>query len=69
MWGRVKYWDNLWLLDPVAGNNPAHPGTEQPDISKTFEPMLLTRKTNPCSPAWVEAILAEITIGPDLTEA
>ena len=31
--------------------------------------MLLTRKMNPCSPAQVEAILAEITIGPDLTEA
>ena len=64
-----KGWDHLWLLDPVAGNNPAHLGTEQPDISKTFEPTLLTRKTNPCSPAQVEAILAEIMIGADLTEA
>ena len=31
--------------------------------------MLLTRKTNPCSPARVEAILTKIMIGPDLTEA
>ena len=60
-------WDHLWLLDPVAGSSPAHPGVEQPDVSKTFEPMLLTRKTDPRNPARVEAILAEITIGPDLT--
>ena len=60
-------WDHLWLLDPVAGNDPAHPGTEQPDVSKTFEPTLLTRKTDPHNPARVAAILAEITIGQDLT--
>lgn len=37
-------WDHLWLLDPVAGSSPVHPGVEQPDVSKTFEPTLLTRK-------------------------
>ena len=42
-----KGWDHLWLLNPVAGNNPAHPGTEQPDISKTFKPTLLTKEDEP----------------------
>ena len=55
-------WNHLWLLDSVAGSNSTHPGAEQPDVSKTFEPTLLTRKTDPCNPARVEAILAEITI-------
>ena len=62
-------WDHLWLLDPVVGNNLAHPGIEQPDISRTFEPTLLTRKTDPHNPARVKAILDEITLGPDLTPA
>ena len=60
-------WNHLWTLDPVAGSSTTHPGTEQPDISKMFEPTLLTRKTDPHNPARVEAILAEITLGPDLT--
>ena len=55
------------LLDPVAGTSAIHPGTEQPDIPKVFEPTLLTRKTQPHNPARVEAILAEITLGQDLT--
>ena len=62
-------WDLLWLLDPMAGSNLSHPGIEQPDITKTFEPTLLTRKTNPHNPARVEAILNEITLGQDLTVA
>ena len=62
-------WDHLWLLDSVAGSDSTHPGAEQPDVSKTFEPTLLTRKTDPCNPARVEAILAETTIGQDLTAA
>jgi hypothetical protein len=65
----VDEWDQIWLLDPVAGNDPAHPGTEQPEIAKTFEPTLLTRKTDPHNPARVKAILAEITMGQDLTPA
>ena len=60
-------WNSIWLLDEAAGDSTAHPGTEQPDIPKTFEPNLLTRKTDPHNPARVEAILAEITIGQDLT--
>ena len=62
-------WDRLWLLDPVAGSNLSHPGIEQPDITKTFEHTLLTRKTNPHNPARVEVILNEITLGQDLTMA
>jgi hypothetical protein len=60
-------WDSVWLLDPVAGDNSSHPGIEQPDVMKTFEPTLLTRKTDPHNPERVKAILAEITLGQDLT--
>ena len=60
-------WNSIWLLDEAAGNSTANPGVEQPDIPKTFEPNLLTRKTDPHNPARVEAILSEITIGQDLT--
>ena len=63
----VDKWCLLWLLDLVAGDNPTHPGIEQPDVTKTFKPTLLTRKTNPHNLAHVEAILAEITLGKDLT--
>ena len=60
-------WDSVWLLDKAAGENPAPPGIEQPDVTKTFEPTLLTRKTDPHNPACIKAILDEITIGQDLT--
>ena len=60
-------WSSIWLLDEAAGNSPANPGSEQPVITKTFEPSLLTRKTDPRNPARVEAILDEITIGDDLS--
>ena len=63
----VDKWSLLWLLDPVAGDNPTHPGIEQPDVTKTFKPTLLTRKTDPHNPVRVEAILTEITLGQDLT--
>jgi hypothetical protein len=54
--------NNLWLLD-----NPLSLGIEQPDVSRNFEPTLLTRKTAPHNPARVKAILDEITVGQDLT--
>lgn len=62
-------WNHVWLLDPVAGDSSAHPGTEQPDVSRTFEPSLLTRKTDPHNPMRVRAILDEVTIGQDLSPA
>ena len=60
-------WTSVWLLDKAAGESSDHPGIEQPDTTKTFEPTLLTRKTDPHNPARVKAILDEITIGQDLT--
>jgi hypothetical protein len=60
-------WKSVWLLDEAAGNSSVHPGTEQPDIAKVFEPTLLTRKTDPKNPERDKAILSEITIGEDLT--
>jgi hypothetical protein len=58
-------WTSVWLLDEAAGKSLDHPGTEQPDITKVFEPSILTKKTHP----HVAAILAEVTIGQDLTPA
>ena len=60
-------WTSIWLLDEAAGDSTTHPGTEQPDIAKTFKPSILTRKTSPHNPERVAAILAEVTIGQDLT--
>ena len=62
-------WSSIWLLDGIAGNSSAHPGVEQPDVARVFEPTLLTRKTDPYNPARIDAILAEVTIGQDLTPA
>ena len=36
-------WSLIWLLDKAAGNSTAHPGTEQLDIPRAFEPTVLTR--------------------------
>ena len=60
-------WSSIWLLDDATGESPLHPGAEQPDIAKTFEPMFLTRTTDPCNPARVKVILSEVTISEDLT--
>ena len=55
----------VWTVE----ENPTHPGTEQPVLTKTFEPTLLTRRDDPHNPARVKAILTEITIGSDLSPA
>ena len=62
-----EIWSSMWLLDETAGKNPTHLGVEQPVVTKTFDPSLLTRKTDPCNSARVEALLSEVTIGDDLT--
>lgn len=56
--------DHVWIMDSTT-----QPGVEQPDVSRTFEPTLLTWKTDPCNPACVKAILQEIMLGQDLTPA
>ena len=58
---------NTWILDKAAGPSSDHPGFEQPDVSKSFEPTLLTRKTKPHNPARIATILNEVTIGNDLS--
>ena len=65
----IEDWNSLWLLDEIAEKNPLHPGTEQPDVLKSFKPSVLTRKTDPCSAERIAAIRAEVTIGSDLTPA
>ena len=60
----------VWLLNNTGhteDENITYSGAEQPDVSKVFEPTILTRKTDPHNPARVAAILAEVTIGSDLT--
>ena len=64
----LEEWSSIWLLDGGAdGNNTAHLGAEQPDVTNIFKPSILTRKTDPHNPERVAAIRSEITIGPDLT--
>ena len=58
----------IWLLDEPAEKSLVNPGTEQPVIVKTFDPSILTRKTDPTNPARVEAVLTEVTIGHDLSQ-
>ncbi|RXW14873.1 hypothetical protein EST38_g10981 [Candolleomyces aberdarensis] len=42
-------------------------GTEQPDVTRKFEPTVLTRNTEPFMPERVAAVLKEVSIGEDLT--
>jgi hypothetical protein len=62
-------WRELWVLDDVAGSSNEHPGVEQPPTPNISDKSILTRKTNPFLPARVDAVLAEIKIGDDLTES
>ena len=62
-------WNPVWLLNEADGTNLMHPGTEQPEVMKVFEPSVLTRKTDPRSPERIAAIQAKITVGSDLTMA
>ena len=56
-----------WLLNKAGGTDSKHPGTEQPEVTKAFEPSILTRKTDPHNPERISAIKAEVTISSDLT--
>jgi len=56
------------MSDEPAEKSLVNPGTEQPVIVKTFDPSILTRKTDPTNPARVEAVLTEVTIGHDLSQ-
>jgi hypothetical protein len=61
--------NQVWLLSDGAkeSTDSEFPGVEQPDVSKVFEPTILTRKTNPHNPQRVMTLLAEATIGSDLS--
>jgi hypothetical protein len=62
-------WDPVWLVEETRKDSLDSPGAEQPEVTKAFEPSILTRKTFPHSPERVAAILSEVTIGQDLTPA
>jgi hypothetical protein len=63
-----------WVTEPEPESTKAVwnleeesvPGAEQPDITRIFEPTILTRKTEPFKPERVAAVLREVTIGGDL---
>ena len=59
----------VWFINGDDEGKTDVLGAEQPDVSRVFEPTILTRKTDPHNPARVEAILAEVTIGQDLSAA
>ncbi|KAF8198662.1 hypothetical protein K438DRAFT_1584009, partial [Mycena galopus ATCC 62051] len=61
------HWSNTFILDDVAGPGGAHPGAEQPILVDIPDPSILTRKTNPFLPARVEAVLANVQVGGDLS--
>jgi hypothetical protein len=66
---RYPDWATIWTLtgaDRPSGE-PHLDGVEQPDMARTFDKAVLTRKTNPFKVDRVAAVLAEITIGDDLT--
>ena len=50
-------------MDEVADGDYGDPGIEQPMLMKTFKLSILTHRTMPFLPAWVDAVLAEVTIG------
>jgi transposase InsO family protein len=61
------HWSSVWVVDEVAEGDYGDPGIEQPMLVKTFEPSILTRQTEPFLPARVDAVMAEVTIGDDLS--
>ncbi|KAF7373139.1 p-loop containing nucleoside triphosphate hydrolase protein [Mycena sanguinolenta] len=64
---REDDWSNIFILDDAAGPGGAHPGAEQPVLVNSIDPSILTRKTDPFLPARVEAILANVQVGGDLS--
>ena len=54
-------------MDEVAEGDYGDPGIEQPMLMKTFEPSILTCRTMPFLPAQVDTVLAEVTIGDNLS--
>lgn len=61
------HWSSVWVVDEVGEGDYGDPGIEQPMLTKAFEPNVLTRQTQPFLPARVDAVLAEIALGEDLT--
>ena len=61
------HWSLVWAVDEVAEGDYVDPGIEQPMLMKTFKPSILTRRTTPFLPAQVDAVLAKVTIGDNLS--
>jgi len=66
--GLSEHWSSVWTLDNVAGGDKSDPGAAQPELTKIFDPSILTRRSEPFKPERVKAIIEEITIGNDLQQ-
>jgi hypothetical protein len=55
---------NTWSLNDTAED---HLGVEQPIMADASDPSILTRKTDPFRPVRVDAIMAKLKIGADLS--
>ncbi|KAJ7066283.1 hypothetical protein C8F01DRAFT_1079912 [Mycena amicta] len=55
---------NIWLVDTSTDSNI---GDEQPITVDVVDPTILTRKTDPLLAARVEAVMAQVQIGDDLS--
>ncbi|KAJ6526708.1 hypothetical protein B0H19DRAFT_1335361, partial [Mycena capillaripes] len=64
-----EHWSSVWTLDDAAGSGGPHPGVEQPAMPDVADPSILTRKTDPFLPERLDAIMAAVKIGTDLTPA
>jgi len=46
----------------MAGGDKSDPGAAQPELTKIFDPSILTHRSEPFKPERVKAIIKEITI-------
>ncbi|KAF9540438.1 hypothetical protein CPC08DRAFT_650889, partial [Agrocybe pediades] len=60
-------WRDVWTVEDAPDTDFGPPGTEQPILSKSFKPTVLSRKTDPFNPSRVATVLSEITVGEDLS--
>jgi len=60
-------WTNVWKVEIQNQHSDPDPGTAQPDINVDADTSIFTRKSQPFATARVEAVLAAICIGDDLS--
>ncbi|KAF8868433.1 hypothetical protein BD779DRAFT_1793882 [Infundibulicybe gibba] len=58
--------DNIWIVCEDGTGVNDDPGTEQPVMPTKLSPSVLTRASDPFNTKRVDAVMKEITIGPDV---